>query len=149
MATASCARSMRSLPACTARNEIARWYMREFDTSPRLWGGCYGKLALRSVGSPCGRSLPAHVRGRASRAWRRHKKNGLQSPIIVMSGPGIDDDGEEIEQWYLLDGRNRLDAMALVGIKFQFASVGKIVTNDVTLVGQKEDRFGREAGAYH
>jgi ParB-like chromosome segregation protein Spo0J len=35
------------------------------------------------------------------------KKNGLQSPIIVMSGPGIDDDGEEIEQWYLLDGRTR------------------------------------------
>jgi ParB-like chromosome segregation protein Spo0J len=77
------------------------------------------------------------------------KKNGLQSPIIVMSRPDIDDDGEEIEQWYLLDGRNRLDAMALVGIKFEFTSVGMIVTNDVTLVGQKEDRFGREAGAYH
>jgi len=77
------------------------------------------------------------------------KKNGLQSPIIVMSRPGIDDDGEEIEQWYLLDGRNRLDAMALVGIKFEFTSVGMIVTNDVTLIGRKEDRFGREAGAYH
>jgi hypothetical protein len=66
-----------------------------------------------------------------------------------MSRPGINDNGKEIEQWYLLDGRNRLDAMALVGIKFEFTSVGTIVTNDVTLVGQKEDRFGREAGAYH
>jgi ParB-like chromosome segregation protein Spo0J len=76
------------------------------------------------------------------------KKNGLQSPIIVMSGR-IDDDGEEIQQWYLLDGRNRLDAMALVGIKLEFTSVGLIVTNDVTLVSQKDDRFGREVGAYH
>jgi hypothetical protein len=41
------------------------------------------------------------------------KKRGLMSPIMLWS-PSIDDD-----QTFLLDGRNRLDAMELVGVAFE------------------------------
>jgi hypothetical protein len=42
------------------------------------------------------------------------KKNGLKLPIVLWADP---DDAGKV---YLLDGRNRLDGMALVGIKFEF-----------------------------
>jgi hypothetical protein len=119
------------------------------ERAPRPWGVVMENWRYDLPVHPAADLFPLMSEAELRELGEDIKKNGLQSPIIVMSRPGIDDDGEEIEQWYLLDGRNRLDAMALVGIKLEFTSVGMIVTNDVTLVGQKEDRFGREAGAYH
>jgi hypothetical protein len=45
------------------------------------------------------------------------KKNGLRSPIIIYQDDGSED--EDPARYSLLDGRNRLDAMALVGIPFE------------------------------
>jgi hypothetical protein len=118
------------------------------ERAPRCWGVVMHNWRHDLSVHPAADLFPLMSEAELWELGEDIKKNGLQSPIIVISGSGIDDDGEEIEQWYLLDGRNRLDAMALVGIKLEFTSVGMIVTNDVTLAGQKEDRFGREAGAY-
>ena len=43
------------------------------------------------------------------------EKNGLKQPIVLWS-PGYYYDGEEDRPRYLLDGRNRLDAMELAGL---------------------------------
>jgi len=53
------------------------------------------------------------------------RRNGLTSPIIVWSElvtPGLLADGY---RYSLLDGRNRLDAMEAVGVRFKFKFTGK------------------------
>jgi len=49
------------------------------------------------------------------------RANGLQTPIVLYQD-GDDDDAPE--SYSILDGRNRLDAMELVGIPFEFRSNG-------------------------
>jgi hypothetical protein len=44
------------------------------------------------------------------------RQHGLYEPIILTSGEGKTDDPAN---YSLLDGRNRLDAMELVGIQFE------------------------------
>src|SRR5262245_41004680 len=47
------------------------------------------------------------------------RKNGLQIPIVVWFREDREDRHKDPKQYRLLDGRNRLDAMELVGIPFQ------------------------------
>jgi len=62
------------------------------------------------------------------------KKNGLHSPIVLMDGT-------------LLDGRNRLDAMELVGLKFEFRrdTDRRFATNQICVLdieGSREPSVG-------
>jgi hypothetical protein len=50
------------------------------------------------------RSVPADAGGRAARPGRDIRKNGLREGISLLDGK-------------LIDGRNRLDAMEIVGLK--------------------------------
>jgi len=43
------------------------------------------------------------------------KKNGLKSPVVLWRDRSTDAD--EPFRWFLIDGRNRLDAMEFVGVK--------------------------------
>jgi len=48
------------------------------------------------------------------------KKNGLREPIAIHHSRGVDSKKKDCR---LLDGRNRLDAMELVGIEFEMSWV--------------------------
>lgn len=45
------------------------------------------------------------------------RKNGLRTQVVTWSG--ADDDGVALHGPILLDGRNRLDALALLGLLFE------------------------------
>src|SRR6516165_5463827 len=48
------------------------------------------------------------------------KKSGLTSPIVLYLDPSLPiNKHSDPKQYMLLDGRNRLDAMTLVGIEFE------------------------------